>query len=182
MVKNLVVYASETGNTKLLAEEIYNALPNSGGEKKIVDVYHWNGCYDAENFFVGFWANRGSCALEIIDLLSSLHNRNIVLFGTCGMGNSKQYYDKLEQNARVWIPDDNNFIGSYFCQGRMPEEIRRKYESYRGQCDDVKLDVMLQVFDEALPHPDKQDLLKANVFTAECLKKISRLPSSCEAH
>ncbi len=169
MLKNLVVYASETGNTKLLAEEIYYALPSSMGEKGIVDVRSWNGTLDAENYFVGFWANRGSCTLEIIDILSSLHNKNIVIFGTCGMGNTQKYYKSLEANATVWIPADNNYIGSYFCQGRMQQAIRDKYESYRGKYGDTKIDLILSYFDDALDHPNKEDLLKAHLFIEECL-------------
>lgn len=172
MLKNLVIYASETGNTKLLAEEIYRAIPSSMGEKKIVDVRSWNGAFDAENYFVGFWANRGSCSLEIIDILSSLQNRNVALFGTCGMGNTQRYYDSLEQNVRVWLSDSNYFLGSYFCQGRMQQSIRDKYESYRGKCDDTKIDLMLGFFDDALDHPNSQDLLKARVFADKCLKNI----------
>lgn len=175
MLKNLVVYASETGNTKMLAEEVYKALPSSMGEKAIVAVHQWNGQLDAENYFIGFWVNRGSCSLEIIDILSSLHHRNIALFATCGMGNTQKYYDNLDQNARVWISEDNNIVGSYFCQGKMPLEIRHKYESYRGQCDDAKIDRMLRIYDDALTHPNQLDLLKASNFVDECLKKISSL-------
>lgn len=175
MLKNLVVYASETGNTKKLAVEIYNALPSSMGEKEIVDVRAWNGQLDAENYFIGFWANRGSSSLEIIDILSSLHRRNIALFGTCGMGNNKKYFLSLEQNARVWIAEDNNFLGSYFCQGRMQKAIREKYESYRGLCDDNRLDLFLSYFDDAMSHPDRNDMLGAHLFVDRCLEKIPQL-------
>lgn len=175
MLKYLVVYASETGNTKKLAEEIYSALPSSKEEKGIVNVRTWNGTLDAENYFVGFWSNRGSCSLEIIDILSSLHNRNVALFGTCGMGSSNKYYASLEQNACVWLSEDNNFLGSFFCQGKMQESIRKKYESYRGKCDDSKIDLILSFFDDAMPHPDRTDLMKAHMFVEKCVDSISSL-------
>lgn len=164
MLKYLVIYASETGNTRLVAEEVYNSLPVSKKEKRLVDVRTWHGEYDAETYLVGFWANRGSCSLEIIDLLSSLHNRNVALFGTCGMGAGDRYYDKLAQNARVWLSDTNHYLGHFFCQGKMPIEIRRKYESCRGKCDDAKIDQMLDYFDEAASHPNRQDFLHAHLF------------------
>ncbi len=174
MLKNLVVYASETGNTKLLAEEIYNSISGPRGEKKLVDVHSWNGTLDAENYYIGFWANRGSCSLEIIDLISSLHEKNVAFFGTCGLGNTKDYYKKLEQNIKVWLSDDNYFLGSFFCQGKMPPEIRDKYESYRGQCDDSKLDLMLSFYDAALDHPNNQDLLMAHLFAEDAGRKASK--------
>lgn len=175
MLKYLVIYASVTGNTRLLAEEIYNALPVSTKEKKLVDVRSWHGETDAETYFVGFWANRGSCTLEIIDLLSSLHCRNVALFGTCGMGAGSRYYDALEQNARVWLSESNNFLGSYFCQGKMPIEIRQKYESYRGKADDAKIDQMLSYFDEAASHPNKQDFMHAHMFTEDIVSRVKQL-------
>jgi flavodoxin len=175
MLKYLVIYASETGNTRQLAEEIYRALPSSKKDKALVDVRTWNGTMDAETYFVGFWANRGSCTLEIIDILSSLNRRNIALFGTCGMGNDKSYYSSLEQNASVWISDDNNFLGSYFCQGKMPEALRAKYESYRGKCDDYKLDRIMEIFDEAKKHPTREDLQRAHQFVNECCSQVKEL-------
>ena len=175
MLKYLVIYASETGNTRLLAEEIYNALPGSPKDKKLVDVRSWHGEADAENYFVGFWANRGSCTLEIIDLLSSLHGRNVALFGTCGMGAGSRYYSALEQNARVWLSNSNNFLGSFFCQGKMPDAIRQKYESYRGKCEDAKLDKMLSYFDKAASHPNKQDFMHGHMFAERMLDRIKEL-------
>ncbi len=172
MIKNLVVYASETGNTKKLAEVIFEALPPSMGDKAIVDVRTWNGKMDAENFFVGFWINRGSCTIETIDLLSSLGHRNVALFGTCGMGNYDNYYKLLEHNAKVWLSDSNNYLGSFFCQGKMQEYIRQKYESYRGTCDDAKIDLMIRLFNEASHHPGSEDYYKARLFTDECVAKI----------
>ncbi len=175
MIRNLVVYSSETGNTRLVAEQIYKGIPKSMGEKQIVDIRSWNGSLFAENYFIGFWSNRGSCCLEIIDLLSSIHNSNIALFGTCGFGNADNYYDALESNARVWIPDDNEFLGSYFCKGKMPPEVKEKYEACRGKCDDHKIDQMLHIYDSALSHPDNNDLSKARSFASNCIKKTHKI-------
>ena len=113
--------------------------------------------------------------LEIIDLLSSLHGRNVALFGTCGMGAGSRYYSALEQNARVWLSNSNNFLGSFFCQGKMPDAIRQKYESYRGKCEDAKLDKMLSYFDEAASHPNKQDFMHGHMFAERMLDRIKEL-------
>ncbi len=54
----------------------------------------------------------------------------------------------------------------------MPYQVRERYEQLRGKCDDAQLDRMIAVFDEGQRHPDKQDLLKANVFTDTAIRKI----------
>ncbi|MEE3495182.1 MAG: flavodoxin family protein [Butyrivibrio sp.] len=171
MKRYLVAYASETGNTLMLAKEIHNAINCPKDEKELVDIRSWNGTLDAELYFIGFWINRGSCSLEIIDLISSLHGKNVAFFGTCGLGDSYEYHKMLEQNARAWLAEDNNFLGSFFCLGKMPVEIRNRYESLRGNCGDVQIDFMLSMLDDAASHPDNQDLLRVRLFTDEMLIK-----------
>ena len=170
MLKYLVVYVSETGNTKKIADEIFYALPSDSKEE--INIRSWNGKHDAETYFIGYWINRGTCSLEIIDLISSLHKKNVAFFGTCGMGNDQDYYRQMEQIGTLWLHDDNRFLGSYFCQGSMPYQIREKYEQLRGKVDDDRLDRMIAMFDEGQRHPDKHDLLKANVFTDTAIRKI----------
>ena len=170
MLKYLVAYASETGNTQKIAEEIYKAIPDT--RKEMINVRSFVGFHEAENYFIGYWANCGTCSMEIIDLLSSLHGKNVAIFGTCGLGNTDAYYKKLELAATTWLPSDNRVLGSYFCQGRMPVEFRQKYEAYRGRCSDEQLQIVIDAYDKAKAHPDRQDLLKANVFTCEMIKKI----------
>ncbi len=170
MLKYLVVYASETGNTKKIADEIFYAIPSDSKEE--INVRRWNGRHDAETYFIGYWVNRGTCSLEIIDLITSLHGKNIAFFGTCGMGNDPAYYRSMESIGKVWLANDNEFLGSFFCQGSMPPAIRDRYEAMRGKVDDEIIDRMIAIFDEGQRHPDKQDLLKANVFTDTAIHKI----------
>ncbi|SEL90120.1 MULTISPECIES: flavodoxin family protein BilS [unclassified Butyrivibrio] len=170
MLKYLVIYASETGNTKKIADEIFYALPSDSKEE--INVRSWNGRHDAETYFVGFWVNRGTCSLEVIDLISSLHGKNVAFFGTCGMGNDPAYYKSVEAIATVWLPADNRYLGSFFCQGSMPAFIRDRYEELRGKRGDEFADRMIAIFDEGQRHPDKQDLLRANVFADTAVHRI----------
>lgn len=170
MLKYLVVYASETGNTKKIADEIFYALPSDSKEE--LSIRSWNGRHDAETYFIGYWVNRGTCSLEIIDLITSLHGKNIGFFGTCGMGNDSAYYSSMENIGKVWLPSDNVFLGSFFCQGAMPVAIRERYESMRAKYGDEKIDRMIAIFDEGQKHPDKQDLLKAHVYADTAIHRI----------
>ena len=178
MSKFVVIYASETGNTRQIAEEIFSAIRVEN--KSIIDIRSFDGTLDADVWFVGFWVNHSTCSLEIIDLLSSLHGKHVALFATCGLSGSGDYYRRIETNVHAFLPEDNNYLGAFFCRGKMPSEIRKRYEEARGTfrdtekdaaCDDV-LARMIDSFDEALSHPDKQDLLKANLFVDEVFKTL----------
>lgn len=166
----MVVYSSKTGNTKQIATEIFSALP--GMSKDMQSIEEYNG-KDADVFFVGFWTNRGSCDMSVIDLISELEGKKIALFGTCGFGGDEEYYKSIEQKVSVWVPDDCEYLGTFMCQGKMPMQVRKKYEiSMEDQKQEAWRKRMLQNFDEALLHPDETDFEHARAFVKRTLEKL----------
>ena len=111
-----VIYVSGTGNTAAVAKEIFQALPSS--PKDIQELDRARNALFADCYFIGFWANRGTASVEVLDFLSELHGKKVAFFGTCGMGNSPEYYAELENKVRAFLPDDNEYFGSFFCQGK----------------------------------------------------------------
>lgn len=166
----IVVYASDTGNTRQIAQEIFEAIKEE--PRQLVNIRDWNGAYDADVWFVGYRVNHSTCPIEIMDLLSSLHHKHVALFGTCGLDDSQHYYERLEKNASAFIGDDNDYYGAYYCRGKMPAEIRERYEELRGTYEDDVLDRMVASFDEALKHPDREDLLGAHLFVDKVFRTI----------
>lgn len=174
MLDYLVVYDSETGNTKKIATEIFSALP--GMSKDLVNLHERTSFPEAQIYFVGFCVHRGTCSLEIGSFLSGLSGKSVALFGTCGTGNSPEYYKEIASSAQIWLEDDNHYLGSFICQGKMPLAVRQKYESMLNtpkECDSKKIRQQLQNFDEAMIHPTRTDLENASVFAAECIKKVN---------
>ena len=56
--------------------------------------------------------------MDVLDYLGSLQGKRIALFGTCGMGQSPEYYKKIEENIRVFIEDDNEYLGGLYLPGK----------------------------------------------------------------
>ena len=99
-MKTQVLYKSRTGNTEKLAKAIFEAVP---GQCK--DIAPLEGQTDYEMgdiYFIGFWTDRGSASVEVLDYLGSLQGKKIALFSTCSMGNDLEYYKKIEENIRVF--------------------------------------------------------------------------------
>ncbi len=164
----MVLYSSKTGNTKKVATEIFSALPGMSKDMQNIEEYRGK---DADVFFVGFWVDRGTCSLPVIDILSELHGKKIALFGTCGMGKGTAYYRTIEQKVTVWLPDDCEYLGMFLCQGKMPMKVREKYEISREDPREEALrKEMLKNFDEALFHPNDDDLSDARAFVEQMLK------------
>lgn len=158
MLDYMVLYQSETGNTKKLATSIFAALPGMAKDLRSIDEL--SSLPEASTYFIGFCVHRGTCSLEIGNLLSTISGRNVALFGTCGAGNTDNYYKNIENSARIWLEDDNAYLGGFFCQGKMPLQIRQKYESMLNGDEEHDRHLKLQLlnFDEAMIHPTKEDL------------------------
>ena len=133
-----VVYASATGNTKMLAEEIRRA------EEEEICVYFGTAgeeIPEADLVFAGFWTDKGDCSEELAQFLDGLHGRKVFLFGTAGFGGAEEYFASILERVKGHLASDNEVVGTYMCQGRMPQ---RK--------------AMIENFDRALEHPDQEDL------------------------
>ncbi len=119
MLDYLVLYQSESGNTKKIAATIFAHLP--GTSKDLIDIHTDKHIPEAKIYFIGFCVHRGTCSMEISDFLSGLSQKQIALFATCGMGNSPDYYHTIEKNVSAWIENDNRYLGAFLCQGKMPQ-------------------------------------------------------------
>ncbi|MEI3333833.1 flavodoxin [Dorea longicatena] len=170
MLDYLVLYQSGSGNTKKIAASIFSRLP--GNSKDLIDIDTDKTIPEANVYFIGFCVHRGSCSLEVSDFLNDLSGKQIALFGTCGMGDSPEYYKDIAGRVSAWIEADNDYLGYFICQGKMPQKVRMKYESMRNDENNDQIDRFIQNFDLALTHPDDLDVEHAKVFVDHILKKI----------
>lgn len=172
-MKAAVMYKSLTGNTKLLAEAIKEALAEREAEWEVVYFGKPDAKVEADLFFVGSWTDKGMCDGEIAELLKVMEQKKIAYFGTAGYGGSEEYYHRLFQRVKEIAPPSNEVIGCFYCQGRMPIAVRNKFVAMmREHPEDKKLEVSIQNFDEALTHPDEDDLARVREWVASMLDSI----------
>lgn len=147
-----IVYASKTGNTRLLAETIRDSLPQ--------DSCLWCGGPDeralaADRIYLGFWTDKGSCSQELADFLAGTAGKEVFLFGTAGFGGAPEYFEQILARVAGCLPDSARLVGRFMCQGRMPQSVRDRYAAME---ESPRRTMMLENFDRALPHPDADDL------------------------
>ena len=153
-----IIFSSLTGNTKQLADAIYETLP-----KENCDYFgiKETGQPQSEMLYIGFWTDKGTADEATTTLLKSLRNKKIFLFGTAGFGGSEEYYQKVLHNVRENIDPSNQIVGEYMCQGKMPMAMRERYVKMKEDPNHKpNLDMLIENFDRALSHPDKADLEK----------------------
>ena len=154
-----IIYSSRTGNTKKLAEAIYNVLPQNscdyyGEVDKIEDEL-------SEVLYIGFWTEKGDADLQTIELLKQLKNKKIFLFGTAGYGESEKYFKNIVDNVKKNIDSSNTIIGTFMCQGKMPLSVLERYKRMKEQKSFMSnIDNLIANFDKALSHPNENDIKK----------------------
>lgn len=153
-----IVYSSHTGNTALLAQTIRETLPQE-------DCVYFGApdpsALTAETVYVGFWTDKGTCDASIAQFLQSLTNQKVFLFGTAGFGGAAAYFEQILNRVKENLEDSTELIGTYMCQGKMPPSVRTRYEQME---EGPRRTAMLENFDQALSHPNAEDL--ANLGTA----------------
>ncbi len=159
----LVIYSSQTGNTQKLALEIFEALP--GKSKDIQKIEEQSG--EADTYFVGFWVRRGICGQDILDFLDRLHGKKVALFGTCGMGGDRKYCRQVSRRMEALIPEDNRYLGSFLCTGKMSPQVLEKFRAMQEREDSPGIRELIQAYREAMLHPDERDLKNARTFVQE---------------
>ena len=151
-----IVFSSSTGNTKKLADVIYEILP-----KDKCDYFGENDSKipPSDLLYIGFWTDKGSADTKTLELLAKLKNKKIFLFGTAGFGGSDVYFEKILGQVKQSIDSSNAVIGEYMCQGKMPESVKNRYLKMKEQTEHpANIDALIENFDRALSHPDADDL------------------------
>ena len=155
-MKYAIVYASQTGNTKLLAEAVRDTLPQEDL------LYFGEPCaqaLEADRIYVGFWTDKGSCDGKTQDFLKTVVGQQIFLFGTAGFGGDPAYYEKILAKVKKNLGDEAQVVGTYMCQGKMPMSVRERYvKMLENPVHMPNLKNMIHNFDLALSHPDSRDL------------------------
>ena len=72
----------------------------------------------------------------------------------------RQYLDGILRNVEDSLNDTNEVVGGFMCQGRMPQELRDRYNKLKEEVPNqgAHYDLMISNFDKALSHPDENDI------------------------
>ena len=153
-MKTVIVYSSATGNTARLAQELSAQL-----NLPAMPLAEAEGWQDADRILAGFWTDKGSCDEALAAFLATVEHKEVFLFGTAGFGSQPAYFQAVLKRVQANLGQGCTLVGSYMCQGKMPQAVRRRYEAMLAAPDHApNLEAMIENFDHALSHPDTADL------------------------
>ena len=156
-----IVYSSRTGNTAMLARAVREALPQE-------DCRYFGApapqALAADTVYVGFWTDKGTCDEPTARFLQSLTDQKVFLFGTAGFGGAPAYFQQILDRVKANLAPGVQVTGTYMCQGKIPQAVRDRYAAME---ENPRRTAMLENFDQALSHPDQEDLARLQAAVGE---------------
>mgnify|MGYP000847191079 FL=1 len=157
-MKTLIIYSSDTGNTKLVCEKAYEYLK---GEKEIISVKEKEkiNLNNFDNIIVGTWIDKASANLEAKKFINSLENKKIYFIGTLAASLTSEHAKKCHKNLTKLCSKKNNFVDGVLARGRVSDDLKEKFEKFPLNIIHKFVPNIKEIIEEAQPHPDNTDFL-----------------------
>lgn len=129
---------------------------------------------EADVVFVGFWCDKGSCNPAVQHFLQGLAGKRVFLFGTCGFGESDEYFEQILDRVRTYLPADAQYIGGAMCQGKMGMGVKRRYEGMlEKDPENARARMLIDNWNKAQSHPNENDVSRIAAAAKEALEGIA---------
>ena len=129
---------------------------------------------EADVIFVGFWCDKGSCSPAVQHFLQGLAGKRVFLFGTCGFGESDEYFAQILDRVRAYLPADAQYIGGAMSQGKMGMGVKRRYEGMlEKDPENAQARMLIDNWNKAQSHPNEDDVSRIAAAAKEALEVIS---------
>jgi len=155
MAVTLVTYFSQTGNTKKVAEAIFDEIQ---GEKEIKPIKEAGDLGRCQRVFIGFPVHSHSVPYPVEAFLKSIpEGRKIALFSTHGSVAGSSLSRQALEHASILV-SKAKLVGTFSCRGKVSMqalEILMKSPEHEAWTDMAA---------SAATHPDEHDLAEARAF------------------
>lgn len=120
-MKVQVIYSSISGNTKRLAEGIYDGILNC--EKEIIDLNEGVPALDGDIILLGYWVEQKGPNEAMKNFMKSIENKVVGVFCTLGFyADSKYGVDSAFEGVNI-LKEKNTVIGNYVCNGHLSDKM-----------------------------------------------------------
>jgi flavodoxin len=161
-MKALVVYASQSGNTKKLADVIYEFLPC---DKEIYPVTQAPDPGGFDLVAVGFWLKAGKPDGESTEYLATVKNTSVFLFATHGAAANSEHAQNAMTLAESLLPTAN-ILGSFNCPGEVNPKVIEKVKS------NPEPPAWLKDAPSAVGRPNEADFDNLKTILAESMSNV----------
>jgi flavodoxin len=166
-MKVLITYSSLTGNTKKLAEGIYEGIQAEIKEIKPMKEVAELEIYDV--ILVGYWVDKGGPNEEAKKFLERLEGKKVGIFATLGFWADSEHAFNSLLNGEAIVKDKNQVIAKYICQGKLSESIIARFEKLPADNPHAITEEKRRRYAVAKNHPSEVDIAYAVELFSERL-------------
>lgn len=133
-MKGIIIYSSRTGNTKRMAEKIYDILKDKYEMtiKDINDVEDERETKEYEFVLLGAWIDKGTVDNKAMKFLKKVENEKVGLFATLGAMPDSEHGKKVIKNLKELLKNKES-LGEYICPGLVDSDLINKLEGITGK-------------------------------------------------
>ncbi len=173
-MKSMVVVSSKTGNTRKVAQAIFEALPDP---KQLFAVEEAPDPGEYDFIALGFWVDKGTADAKARSYFERVQGKKVGIFGTLGAYPDSDHARESMDRARALLKG-NEILGDFLCQGRVdPKLVKMMAEKFKDDPHHSMTPERKARLAEAEKHPDGADLVAAaEVFVEIARKAKETLP------
>ena len=170
-MKGLIIYSSKTGNTKRMAEKIYEVLKDEH-QMTIKDIRDAPEVEKFDFILLGAWIDRGSLEPKALKVLHSIKNKKIGLFATLGAMPDSEHGRKVIKNLEKLLIDRDS-LGQYICPGLVDPKMIEKLRGITGLVVPKKIKEKMIETSLASRKATEEELEEATKYFAENIKHLT---------
>lgn len=181
--KWLIVYSSVTGNTKQIAEAMYNAFVE--GEADIFSIKDVKDISVEEltkydNIAVGYWLTRGGPDNKVQEFLAKLRNKTVVLFQTQGAMLGSEHSVTAFARAAVYLDSSCKVLGTFASQGKINPALLARRQNAGANDPHAANEQNKQRWVSAALHPNEEDFQRVRDFVSAMKHKLELIKKYTE--
>ena len=165
-MRKLVVYSSRTGNTKMIAEAVAEALAPC-------DLHPVEDAPDASAYdfvAVGYWVDKGMPDAACQQYMATVRGKKTALFGTLGVDPSHDHAkDCAKKSEELLRQGGNTVYGTVLSQGKIDPKIIEVMKKTAQDVHPMTPERIARI-EAAKSHPDAEDCRRANAAFVEFFK------------
>jgi len=147
-MRALVTYSSQSGNTRMLAQEVFESLNCEKEMKPVTEATDPSGC---DLVALGFWVQAGKPEPAAADYMAKIGAQDVFLFATHGAAPDSDHAKGAMAHARSLLAAAR-IRGIFSCQGEVDPKVLAKAGAKNPP------PAWLRDAPDAVGHPDEADL------------------------
>jgi flavodoxin len=161
-MQSMVVYSSQSGNTGMLAEAVYETLSSKKAIYPMGEAPEPDG---SDLIAIGFWLQAGQPDPQTQAYLKKIGRQKVFLFATHGAAADSDHARQAMAYAQQLLPEAD-IIGQFNCQGQVNPKVLEKAAQKQPP------PAWLTDAPQAVGHPNRDDIDRLRAVLGKCLSKV----------